>query len=106
VVALMVHAWVEWVVVTRLQGSFFWLMIRGCPVWKLTIPESSQPPSTLPRPPLCISDRPRRCRGTFRPGTALRQAGRAAEGKQEQKILVDLQEKRRTAAIKKTESQW
>jgi hypothetical protein len=38
-------------------------------------------------------------------GTALRQAGRAAEGKQEQKISVDLQEKRRTAAIKKTESQ-
>lgn len=30
-------------------------------------------------------------------GTALRQAGRAAEGKQEQKISVDLQEKRRTA---------
>jgi Flp pilus assembly protein TadD len=38
-------------------------------------------------------------------GTALRQAGRAAEGKQEQKISVDLQEKRRTAAIEKTESQ-
>ena len=38
-------------------------------------------------------------------GTALRQAGCAAEGKQEQKISVDLQEKRRTAAIKKTESQ-
>ena len=38
-------------------------------------------------------------------GTALRQAGHAEEGKREQKISVDLQEKKREEAIKKSESQ-
>jgi hypothetical protein len=35
----------------------------------------------------------------------LRQAGHAEEGKREQKISVDLQEKKREEAIKKSESQ-
>jgi tetratricopeptide (TPR) repeat protein len=38
-------------------------------------------------------------------GTALRQTGHAEEGKREQKISVDIQDKKRTAAIQKTESQ-
>ena len=37
-------------------------------------------------------------------GAALRQAGHAEEGKREQKISVDLQEKRRTKAIQKAEN--
>lgn len=36
-------------------------------------------------------------------GTALRQSGHAEEGKREQKISVDIQEKKRVAAIEKTE---
>jgi Flp pilus assembly protein TadD len=38
-------------------------------------------------------------------GSALRQLGQAAEGTREQKISLALQEKKRAAAIKNTESQ-
>ena len=38
-------------------------------------------------------------------GTALRQSGHAAEGTREQKISLALQEKKRQAAIQKSESQ-
>ena len=38
-------------------------------------------------------------------GTVLRQLGRAPEAANEQKIALDIQEKRRAAAIKKNESQ-
>jgi len=38
-------------------------------------------------------------------GTALRQLGRSPEAANEQKIALDIQEKRRAAAIKKNESQ-
>jgi Flp pilus assembly protein TadD len=41
----------------------------------------------------------------FMLGKALRQSGRDDEGIREQKISVDIQEKKRAAAIKKTESQ-
>jgi Flp pilus assembly protein TadD len=38
-------------------------------------------------------------------GTALRQSGHAEEGKREQKISVDIQERKRAAAIEKNQSQ-
>jgi Flp pilus assembly protein TadD len=38
-------------------------------------------------------------------GTALRQSGHAAEGKREQRVSVDIQEKKRTEAIRKNQSQ-
>ncbi|MGA9979086.1 MAG: hypothetical protein WBQ08_10705, partial [Candidatus Sulfotelmatobacter sp.] len=38
-------------------------------------------------------------------GTALRQLGQTAEGAKEQKLSVEIQEKGRTEAIKKNESQ-
>jgi tetratricopeptide (TPR) repeat protein len=38
-------------------------------------------------------------------GTVLRQLGQTAEAKKEQKLSVDIQEKTRTEAIKKNESQ-
>ncbi len=38
-------------------------------------------------------------------GTALRKSGHAAEGTREQKVSLTLQEKKRQAAIGKTESQ-
>jgi tetratricopeptide (TPR) repeat protein len=38
-------------------------------------------------------------------GTVLRQLGQTAEAKREQKLSVDIQEKTRTEAIKKNESQ-
>jgi tetratricopeptide (TPR) repeat protein len=38
-------------------------------------------------------------------GTALRQSGQPEEGKREQKVSIDIQEKKRSAAIEKNQSQ-